>query len=126
MRNLGGNQNKWRSVLQSRPVLVILFFVVLSFAWNVFEFWGKMSETRKNRQMVEAKVNQLQIEKERLTADISKLNTEEGVEDNIREKFGLAKEGEQLIVVVDDESEKDTTEEESSNWFTSFFKNLFK
>jgi cell division protein FtsL len=124
MKNLG-NQNRWRSILQSSPVLFILFLVVLTFAWSVFGFWGKMSDTRKNRQIVEAKVNQLQVEKERLTADISKLSTEEGVEDNIREKFGLAKEGEQLIVVVDEE-DKEVEKEEDPNWFSSFFKNLFK
>jgi cell division protein FtsB len=124
MKNLG-NQNRWWSIMQSRFVLAVLFVITLVFAWSVLGFWGKMSDTRKNKQLVETKVLELQKEKERLSADISKLNTEEGVEDSIREKFGLAKEGEQLIVVVDEES-KEVEEEEGSNWFTSFFSNLFK
>ena len=125
MRNLG-NQNKWRSVLQSGPVLFVLFLIVLAFAWSVFGFWNKMSDTRKNRQIVEAKVAELKKEQLRLSADISKLNTEAGVEDSIREKFGLAKEGEGLIVVVEDENEIDQEAEDDSNWLVSFFKNLFK
>ena len=125
MRNLG-NQNRWRSVLQSSPVLIILFLVVLTFAWSVFGFWGKMSDTKRNRQIVEAKVAELKKEQLRLSADISKLNTEAGVEDSIREKFGLAKEGEGLIVVVEDENEVGQDVEDDSNWLTSFFKKLFK
>ena len=112
--------------MQSNPVLIILFFVVLIFAWNVFGFWRKMSETRKNREIVEAKVAELQKDHDRLSADISKLSSEEGVEDSIREKFGLAKEGEGLIIVVDDESDEKEDDKKNSNWFTSFFKNLFK
>ncbi len=125
MRNLG-NQNKWRHILQSRLVLGILALVVLVFAWSVIGFWLKMRDTSKNREIVEAKVIELRKEKERLSLDIAKLNTQAGVEDSIREKFGLAKEGEELIVVVDDDSKTDMKEAEDSNWFTSFFRKLFR
>ncbi len=125
MRNLG-NQHKWRSIMQSRPFLIALLVLVLIFAWSVLGFWIKMRETGKNRRIIEAKVVELRQEKERLSADIAKLSTQAGVEDSIREKFGLAKEGEELIVVVDDESKTDTEEEENSNWLTSFFKKLFR
>ena len=86
---------------------------------------GKMAVTRENRKIAENKVAELQNEKIRLSADISKLNTESGIEENIREKFGLAKEGEGLIIVVEDK-DKTEAEDESSGGFFSFFKNLFK
>ena len=126
MRNPGGNKNKWLSVLESKPVLFVLFLVVLAFAWSVFGFMGKMSDTRKNRQLVQARVAELQKEHGRLSADISKLSTEEGMEHSIREKFGFAKEGEELIVVVEDQSKKGEEEKKNSRWFSSFFSNLFR
>ena len=61
-----------------------------------------MIETRKNRQRVENKVAELEKEKEKLNSDIAQLKTEEGTEASIREKFGLAKEGEEMIVIVED------------------------
>ncbi len=115
----------WRNVLESWPVLIFLAILVLFFAWGIIGFMGKMAVTRENRKIAENKVAELQNEKIRLSADISKLNTESGIEENIREKFGLAKEGEGLIIVVEDKN-KTEIEDENSGGFFSFFKNLFK
>lgn len=88
--------------------------------------FAKLQKTAKNKEMAEAKVLELRKTKESLSAEISALETEEGLEENIREKFGLAKEGEELIVVVD---EKDVISEEESdrkNWFARFLDNWFR
>ena len=86
---------------------------------------GKAVETSKNKKMAESKVAELEVEKEKLSSDIARLKTEAGVEENIREKFGLAKEGEALIVVVDDKNKNDGADEDSGGFF-SFLKNLFR
>ena len=115
----------FRNILYSKPVLVLLGILVLVFAWGMIGFWGKMRATAENREMSENKVLQLQKEKEKLSSDIAKLNTESGVEESIREKFGLAKEGEGVIVVVDDKSTVEVPQKDSGG-FWSFLKNLFK
>ncbi|TSC77552.1 MAG: Uncharacterized protein G01um101424_346 [Parcubacteria group bacterium Gr01-1014_24] len=111
--------------MHSKPILVFLGIGVLVFAWGVIGFMGKMEITRENRKITENKVAELEKEKEKLSSDIAKLKTESGVEESIREKFGLAKEGEGLIVVVEDKSKKEA-EESQSGGFLSFLKNLFK
>ena len=98
-----------------------LGFLVLFFAWSVIGFLVKMEATRENRKLIEAKVVQLEEEKEKLSADIEKLKTDEGKEQSIREKFGLAKEGEGQIVIIED---KNKTEEENKK-FGGFFSFLF-
>ena len=115
----------WKNIIYSRPVLVLLAILVLAFAWAVFRFMDKMQITRENRIIAESKVAQLEKEKEKLSSDISKLETEAGVEESIRDKFGLAKEGEGLIVIVE---EKNTTEipKKESGGFFGFFRNWFK
>ncbi len=115
----------WRNILSSRPVVVVLGIIVIFFAWGVFGFMGKMQVTIENRQIAEKKLAELQKEKAKLSTDIAKLNTPSGVEASIREKFGLAKEGEGLIVVVDD-TPAPTPEKSSGSGFFSFFTNLFK
>jgi len=101
--------------------LGFLGFLVLFFAWSVIGFLVKMEATRENRKLIEAKVVQLEEEKEKLSADIEKLKTDEGKEQSIREKFGLAKEGEGQIVIIED---KNKAEEENTK-FGGFFSFLF-
>ena len=81
--------------------------------------------TRENRKIAENKVQELELEKEKLSSDIAKLKTEKGIEENIREKFGLAKEGEGMIVIVEDKNPQ-TEQNDFSEGFFSFFKSWFK
>lgn len=111
--------------MQSRPVLVFLGVLVLFFAWSEIGFLAKMQMTRENRKLVENKVNELKKEKEKLSSDISKLSTEDGVEESIRTKFGFAKDGEGVIVIVDDRSAPEVPSEDSGG-FWSFLTNWFK
>src|SRR5882724_5795580 len=114
----------WRRVLQSPPVLVILGFLLIFFAWGVIGFYNKMELTIENRKLAENKFSQMEKQKEKLSSDISTLSTASGTEESIREKFGLAKEGEGMIVVVDDKNAQ-TAQSGDSGGFFSFFSSLF-
>ncbi|MDO8659684.1 MAG: septum formation initiator family protein [Candidatus Parcubacteria bacterium] len=124
MKNFQQKHN-FRSILQSRPVLVFLAILALFFAWGVFGLMNKMSVTIENKRLTANKVAELQKQKEKLSVDIAKLKTESGVEENIRQKFGLVKEGENMIIVVDDQNKPETEGVEKGGFF-SFFTNLFK
>ena len=112
--------------MQSKPVLILLGILALAFAWNVVSLFDKMLDTVKNRKIVEKRMEQLQREKENLSMDIQNLKTEKGREESIREKFGLVKEGEGLIVVVEDENQQKNKNNQNEKEFILFFKNLFK
>ena len=124
MRNFQ-RKRKLGNILYAKPVLALFGVVVLFFAWGVIRFWGKMETTRENRKIAEDKVTELQQEKEKLSADIANLKTESGMEASIRDKFGLAKDGEGEIVIVEDKSQT-ATKNTSSGGFFSFLKNWFK
>ena len=112
--------------MQSKPILGILAVVLVFFIWGVVGFIGKARETSRNKQIAEDKIAQLQKEKDKLSADITKLKTDQGIEESIREKFGLAKEGEGMIVVVDDKTTSPTEASNSSGSFWGFFRNWFR
>ena len=115
----------FRNILHSKPVLIFFGILLLVFAWGVIGFMSKMSLTRENRKITESKVAQLEQQKEKLSSDIAKLKTEKGMEESIREKFGLVKEGEGVIVIVEDKNEP-KVEDKPKGGFFSFFRNLFK
>ncbi|MEK7569347.1 MAG: septum formation initiator family protein [Patescibacteria group bacterium] len=117
-------KKRWRNILESKPVLTLLAVLFLLLAWSVYGLFGKMEGTRKNRGISENKVKELELKKENLSADIGNLNTEEGVERNIREKYGLAKPGEGVIIIVDDQ--KPESDGKNRGGFWNWLKNLFK
>ncbi|MEX2028314.1 MAG: septum formation initiator family protein [Candidatus Curtissbacteria bacterium] len=128
MRNFQRKRG-WTNVLYSKPVLIFLGILVLFFAWNVFGFMGKMEITRENRKLAENKVTELEREKAKLSADIARLGTEKGIEETIRDKFGLVKEGEGLIIVIEDKNAPQIEIEENTGGIFSmfyFWKNWFK
>jgi len=114
-----------RHIMQSRLILVFLGVIILVFAWSVIQLVSKAKETAKNKNIAEDKIAELQKGKEKLSSDIAKFQTEKGIEENIREKFGLAKEGENMIVIIEDKNLPEK-EEVESNGFFSFLKNWFK
>jgi cell division protein FtsB len=84
-----------------------------------------MQETEKNKKIAEDKVTTLEQQKEKLSADINDLSTTEGKEKLFRENFGLAKDGEDMIVIVEDKNPPVAPKPAPSGFF-SFLKNIFK
>jgi len=118
----------FKNIVYSRPVLAVLLLLVVIFAWSVVGFMGKMQATIENRKIAENKIVELEKQKEQLSSDIAKLKTEGGVEESIRDKFGLAKEGEGEIVIVEDKNLLSAPVPASSGFFPFlfFWKNWFK
>ena len=85
-----------KNFFHSKPVLVVLSLLLVLFLLNVIKLANKAVETKRNKEIAQAKITELQEQKVKLESNIQKLNTEKGIEENIREKFGLAKEGEGL------------------------------
>jgi len=115
-------KRRWRSLLESWPVLILCGILLLMFAWSVLSFFGKMRTARENRALAEAKVAELTAKKAKLSSDIEKLKTDEGKEEIFRENFGLAKAGEGLTVIVEDKNNKSNTENnDNDRWYSFLF-----
>ena len=115
-------KRRWRKIMESWPVLLLLTILLVIFSWSVIGFLRKMNLTKENREIAEEQLAQLKNKKQKLSNDIENLNTEEGKETIFRENFGLAKEGENLIIVLD---EKNKEEEKISSKSGFFSKLLF-
>ncbi len=122
MKNYG---LKGKNILESKPVLVLLGIIILIFAWTVVRFGFKMAETGRNKELVAEKTTALLAQKENLTADIAKLKTDRGKEEFVRENFGLAKVGEEVIVIVEDNTPAPPHQSRFSGFF-SFLANWLK
>lgn len=125
MRNFERNRGR-KNIMESTPALIVLGIVVLVFSWSVMRFWSKMADTRKNKEIAEAKTEELQAQKMALRGDLEKLRTDRGKEEFFRENYGLAKAGEEVIVIVDNEEAAEAPERGAISSFFSFFLNLLR
>lgn len=80
-------------------ILFLIFGVLAHATWGVYQ---KEKIARENRDAVEAKL--LALEEKKITLDeaLERLGTERGIEEEIREKFRVVKEGEQLVILLDE------------------------
>jgi len=79
-------------------ILVALIFIAATSVWGVFK---KERESASLRAQAENELQELRVRESQLGADIESLRTDRGLEEALREQYGLGERGEQLIVIVD-------------------------
>ncbi|MAZ67170.1 hypothetical protein CL652_00110 [bacterium] len=78
--------------------LVIVFALFANGTWSVYK---KASFARENRKMAEKDLTELRSREAALQAELNRLNTERGLEEELRQKFDVGRKGERLVVLVD-------------------------
>ena len=114
-------------MLWDSPLIILaLFVVVILFAYNTIGLIRKERDTARKKELILNQIDTLHKRESLLEKDIAKLNTQEGVEDTIREKYQVVKEGEKMVIIVDEQTKKPTSEDEESNHsFLGFLERLF-
>ena len=118
-------KRKLKKYLYSKPALVVLMLMLLfvgKATWNVYD---KLETSEGNLEMAERDIEKLKLRKNALASQIQYLQTEQGVEAEIRQKFRLVKEGEQIAVIIDDNIELPTATTTENKSFWSSFKGWF-
>lgn len=112
------------------PMMLVVFFCVLVlFIYNTVGLIKKERQTANRKELVQDQIESLNKRKSSLEGDISNLETEEGKEEIIREKYQVAKEGEKMVIIVDNENNVDSLKEEEivdRHGFWNWVKRIFK
>ncbi len=112
-------RRRWRSMLYSRPVAVLLGLAVLLLGHSVFSVYWRHRAVAASRAQAEAELASLRAQQATLDREISALKTDGGIAAEIRKKFPVVSEGEKVIVVVPEEASGTTTTlpERSGGWW---------
>jgi cell division protein FtsB len=81
-------------------IATVLLFVFLSLLWGVIGLIGKEERARMAAKEAEADLTSLSEREAKLAASIAELSTERGQEASLREAYGVARPGEEVIIVV--------------------------
>ena len=91
--------------------MVILVVIIIWLSISVWGVYRKQDMTKDNLLKTTVSLNNLKNREKMLTAEIESLKTNTGKEEEIREKYGLVKAGEEVIVVVDKDDNIDSVAE---------------
>ena len=111
-----------RKVIYSRITIFVLFVVVVFLLRAVYDIYKKERVSFKSVASVEENYNDLKDRKNMLRSEIDRLNTDKGIEEEIRSKFSVARPGETVVVIVDNSSNTSTDSESTGQ---SFWQKIF-
>lgn len=113
-----------KRIIYSRISVGIVFIFFLLIAKGTWNAYREAKLTGDNRNVAENELIELKTRKDFIETEIFSLNTPEGKEEEIRSKFQVAKEGENIIMIVDEKQNYVPTETDKG--FLNKLKNLFK
>jgi cell division protein FtsB len=102
-------------------VLLVIFIFVVRGGWDIYK---KAKSSEEKLRVAEETQMELEAKKASIEAQIARLETETGIEEEIRSKFDVVRDGEQVIVIVDAETEATSTPP-SPGGVRGFFTTLF-
>lgn len=117
------NRQKLKRALYSIPTLIVLLIVAIFLLRGAVGIMKIERESAERVEELKREKDALALRHEELNRDILKLQTDEGVIEEIKEKFSVTREGEYVAIIVE-EKEKATTTEDSSFWLKSFWQGL--
>lgn len=113
------DKKRFRRILYSRITFGIVLFFCLLIGNATFNMYQTNRLTADKRKIAEEELFTVQNREDSLRAQIGTLKTERGIEEELRTKFRVVKNGEGVIIVVEEEEKTATT---SSSWLSKFFK----
>jgi cell division protein FtsB len=113
-----------RRFLFSKVTLLVLFVLVVVFAKGTWGAYQKSEYAKENRERAEVQLAELTEREDKLEVELQRLETERGLEEEVRQKFDVGREGEHLVVLVDS-PQAGTAEKSESGSLWQRFKGLF-
>lgn len=109
-------KRKIRSFFYSKATIGVLFFLAI---WMSFSVYDRYIVSREMKEKLVERQHELQQLEERagaLEAKVNHLKDERGIEEELRNRFDVAKEGEKVIIIVNEkENESVVTENKTTH-----------
>jgi len=110
-----------RRIVYSIPSLIILLITAFFLVKGTVRVMDKGWESSERSKDLEKRAAALILREEELKGNIARLQTEEGVRDEIKEKFSVTEEGEYVAVIVDDRKVSSSTDGSTLAWYKRFW-----
>ena len=94
-------KRKIKSVLYSKPVIFSLFLVAIVMSVTVYDRYVVAKEMEGKLEAKRTELEHLKQRAQTLDAKVKYLEDERGIEEELRNRFDVARQGEQVVVLID-------------------------
>lgn len=119
------SKNSLNKIIYSKPMVVVLFVFLALLSYSVFSLYKKRNEALVKAKSAQVELDRVKEKQDQIDSSLEKLSTPEGMEDAIRNKFQVVKDGEGLIVVTDPNAKGVEEQEEVKQTFWERIKEFF-
>ncbi len=118
-------KRKFKSVIYNKVTIFVLFVLVLLVVHSTWGVYLKKRESIEMMNISQEKLAELESRDSELDLKINKLNTQSGIEEEIRSKFSVTKADESMVIIVRENGEASSTPNEDLGFWDklrSFFR----
>ncbi len=119
------SKNSLYKILYSKVMVIVLLLILALLSYSVFSLYKKRNEALTKAKSAQVELDRVKEKQEQIDSSLLKLSTPEGIEDAIRDKFQVVKDGEGLIVVTDPNHSETSVKEEVKQTFWNKIKEFF-
>lgn len=106
-----------RGVLYSPITIIILCAFIIIVARGTWNLYQKSSEASAGRERVEREIADIKAREGFLRQELAALNSSSGLEERLRQKFNVKREGEEVAVIIKPEEKiENRTETAKQTW----------
>jgi cell division protein FtsB len=112
------DRRRVKKLLHSRYAIAALVIIIFLLAQAVWGIYIKYEKSKVFAEKAQADLTTLQNREKTLAKSIESLGTEEGKEKELRDRFGVVKSGEKMIILVDDPADvKPSVNDLNDSWW---------
>lgn len=101
-----------------------LIIVAIASFNGLFDIYRKYLESSKSLVQTERELETLKNREMELKENLDRLSTQRGVEEEIREKFSVAKDGEMMALIVESKTRPKSEDVSGENWILRWIKEI--
>ena len=110
-------KRKIRKIIYSKWGFVFLFVVLTALVFSTSKIYMKSRNAAMANKEISAALIELENKELELESEIRRLQSESGIEGEIRKKFNVGKPEEKVIIIVDKENENNKVNQEETDSF---------
>ncbi len=110
--------------LYSLPSLLIFGLITVFLISGAYRVLNKGIESKAKIDLLSEKKDNLLQRQDELKNSIQTIQTDEGIDKEIKEKFSVSKEGEKVVVIVDPKPIATSTEEKVIPWYKKLWEGI--
>ena len=110
-------KQKLRKMLYSTPSFILIFIISFILAKGAIGMVIKEYKSASRIKELEGMTAGLTLREQELKVEVGRLKTEEGLKEEIRERFNVTEEGESMAIIVEDNRRSSSTDDLGQSWY---------